>query len=53
MQREETVVYCNLMHFQMHFQNKPYVRNVRGMRDQTHGAKSVLKQSKFVYLPGC
>jgi hypothetical protein len=46
MQREETIVYSDLMHYQMHFQNKPNVHN----GDQIHGAQSVLKRSKFVYL---
>jgi len=50
MQREETTAYCNLMHFEMHFQNKPNVRNAWGLRDQLHGAQSVLKQNKFAYL---
>ena len=44
MQREETIACSNLMHFQMHFQNKPNVRNAWGLQDQLHGAQSVLKQ---------
>ena len=47
MQREETIAYSNLMHFQMHFQNKPKVRNAWLLRDQLHGAESFLKQKKI------
>jgi hypothetical protein len=50
MHREETNFHSNLMHLQMHFQNKPKIHNGWGLRDQLRGAQSALKQSKVVYL---